>query len=123
MDYFGINSTDDLPKIKEVLAEQTVQGTLINNATDEHVDADLFNELETSIPAKAEDTGTTLIVADTGELIEQPLLGDAADEVKTQPETSRSNAQKDNDENVKRSEDVQDDDLNKTSQDQPKEDE
>src|SRR3954470_9981081 len=31
MDYFGINSTDDLPKIKEVLAEQAIQGTLIDD--------------------------------------------------------------------------------------------
>lgn len=30
MDYFGINSTADLPKIKEVLAEQIVEGTIIN---------------------------------------------------------------------------------------------
>ncbi len=30
MDYFGINSTDDLPKIREVLAEQIVEGTIIN---------------------------------------------------------------------------------------------
>jgi segregation and condensation protein B len=30
MDYFGINSTADLPKIREVLAEQIVEGTLIN---------------------------------------------------------------------------------------------
>ena len=29
MDYFGINSTDDLPKIKEVLAEQLVEATVI----------------------------------------------------------------------------------------------
>src|SRR5919107_1126675 len=32
MDYFGINSTDDLPKIKEVLAEQAIQGTLVTDA-------------------------------------------------------------------------------------------
>lgn len=31
MDYFGINSTDDLPKIKEVLNEQLVEGTIIKN--------------------------------------------------------------------------------------------
>ncbi len=31
MDYFGINSADDLPKIKEVMSEQMVQPTLINN--------------------------------------------------------------------------------------------
>ena len=30
MDYFGINSTDDLPKIKEVLAEQFVQPTIMH---------------------------------------------------------------------------------------------
>lgn len=32
MDYFGINSSDDLPKIKEVMAEQIVQPTLINES-------------------------------------------------------------------------------------------
>jgi segregation and condensation protein B len=30
MDYFGINSADDLPRIKEVLAEQFVQPTIVN---------------------------------------------------------------------------------------------
>jgi segregation and condensation protein B len=30
MDYFGLNSTDDLPKIKEVLAEQLVEPTIVN---------------------------------------------------------------------------------------------
>jgi len=30
MDYFGINNTDDLPKIKEVLADQLVEATVIN---------------------------------------------------------------------------------------------
>ena len=30
MDYFGINSSEDLPKIKEVFAEQMVQPTLMN---------------------------------------------------------------------------------------------
>ena len=28
MDYFGINSTDDLPKIREVLADQLVEATV-----------------------------------------------------------------------------------------------
>ena len=31
MDYFGINSPDDLPKIKEVLMEELVEATKINN--------------------------------------------------------------------------------------------
>ena len=30
MDYFGINSPEDLPKIKEVLAEQLVEPTIVN---------------------------------------------------------------------------------------------
>jgi len=33
MDYFGINSADDLPKIKEVLAEQAVEATYLNKNT------------------------------------------------------------------------------------------
>jgi segregation and condensation protein B len=31
MDYFGINSPEDLPKIKEVLMEELVQATKITN--------------------------------------------------------------------------------------------
>jgi segregation and condensation protein B len=49
MDYFGINSTEDLPKIREVLAEQLVQPTVVN-----HTD---FEQ------------GETLVVTDSGELI------------------------------------------------------
>ena len=30
MDYFGINSSEELPKIREVLAEQVIQPTIIN---------------------------------------------------------------------------------------------
>lgn len=60
MDYFGINSTDDLPKIKEVLAEQTIQGTLINDAINAHGEEDIDNE-------------SILVVADNGELKVQPI--------------------------------------------------
>ena len=37
MDYFGINTKDDLPKINEVLMEELVQATVINqtNAAEE----------------------------------------------------------------------------------------
>ena len=39
MDYFGINSPEDLPKIREVLAEQLIEGTMINpeDFTDQNV--------------------------------------------------------------------------------------
>jgi segregation and condensation protein B len=50
MDYFGINSPEDLPKIREVLAEQLVSPTVIN-----HTD---FEE------------SSTMIVTDDGELVE-----------------------------------------------------
>src|SRR4051812_47747483 len=80
MDYFGISSTDDLPKIKEVLAEQSIQGTLINDAVNSHVEgSDINGDValveEGSVPPgqNAAETNTTLIVADNGELIETPL--------------------------------------------------
>lgn len=37
MDYFGINSAEDLPKIKEVLAEQVVEPTVIKDAVAEDI--------------------------------------------------------------------------------------
>jgi segregation and condensation protein B len=74
MDYFGINSTDDLPKIKEVLAEQSIQGTLINDAINNHNDdAETATEENVTAPNEIEENGTTLIVADNGQLIEQAL--------------------------------------------------
>lgn len=62
MDYFGINSTDDLPKIKEVLAEQVIQGTLIDDAINAH---GLSEEEVTDA-----ESNTTLMVADDGKLQE-----------------------------------------------------
>jgi segregation and condensation protein B len=53
MDYFGINSPEDLPKIKEVLADQVIEPTVIHHT-----------DFETS----------GLIVTDEGELIaDQPV--------------------------------------------------
>src|SRR4030095_186505 len=52
MDYFGINDSEDLPKIREVLADQIVEPTLVNT---EH-----FQIEEES----------TLVVSESGELIE-----------------------------------------------------
>src|SRR5215217_8074766 len=49
MDYFGINSPEDLPKIKEVLAEQLVEPTVIHHSD--------FEQSE------------TLAVSDEGELV------------------------------------------------------
>ena len=45
MDYFGINSPEDLPKIKEVLAEQLIEGTIVN--PDDFTDQNVANATET----------------------------------------------------------------------------
>ncbi|RYZ22807.1 MAG: SMC-Scp complex subunit ScpB [Chitinophagaceae bacterium] len=59
MDYFGINSAEDLPKIREVLADQVVQGTLVN-------------------PEDFQTSG--LLVTDDGELVEeQDVTGSTAE--------------------------------------------
>ena len=53
MDYFGINSSEELPKISEVLAEQIVTPTLVNaehfetDATVDNITADEANGSET----------------------------------------------------------------------------
>ncbi|MBS1671259.1 MAG: SMC-Scp complex subunit ScpB [Bacteroidetes bacterium] len=62
MDYFGINTTDDLPKIREVLAEQIVEGTIIN--------ADDFRS-EQPLPEQEENSNLT--VNEEGSLIEKKV--------------------------------------------------
>ena len=48
MDYFGINSSEELPKIKEVLAEQVVQPTIINpDSASNEEQAEAFSVTET----------------------------------------------------------------------------
>lgn len=60
MDYFGINSAEELPKINEVLAEQMVSPTLVNA---EHFDVE---------------GGNALVVSEDGELITQPEAAEDA---------------------------------------------
>ncbi len=58
MDYFGINSADELPKIKEVLAEQLVEPTSMKDTV-------LGGEEKTDSSEESE----ALLVTDGGELI------------------------------------------------------
>ena len=53
MDYFGINSTEDLPKIREVLADQIVEATVIK--PEDFTDNSVFEQTET--PDTEEETG------------------------------------------------------------------
>ena len=62
MDYFGINSADDLPKIKEVLAEQLVTPTVMK---------DTLPVEENIKPEPGEGEDILLSVTETGELIEK----------------------------------------------------
>jgi len=57
MDYFGINSPDDLPKLKEVFPENLVEPTLINHTETIEPEPEILDE-------------TPLIVREDGELVE-----------------------------------------------------
>ncbi len=63
MDYFGINSTDDLPKISEVLMEELVQATVVNNN----------GQQEVEITGTEEPDDIILEVTETGEIIENTV--------------------------------------------------
>jgi segregation and condensation protein B len=69
MDYFGINTTDDLPKIREVLAEQIVEGTIINPIDFQSN----YNspEEETQAPEVSEEDKPTLEINEDGSLIDR----------------------------------------------------
>ena len=53
MDYFGINSPEDLPKIKEVLADQLIEPTIINHTDFEQSDSLLVTNHGELVDAKA----------------------------------------------------------------------
>lgn len=68
MDYFGINTADDLPKIKEVLAEQLVQPTVIKDTLPEEDGSSGETGQGDTESSEGED-GMMLSVAENGELI------------------------------------------------------
>lgn len=71
MDYFGINTTADLPKISEVLMEELVQATMVNGATAEAVgEIPAETPAEENSAAETEDAETNLSVTADGEIIE-----------------------------------------------------
>lgn len=71
MDYFGINSTEDLPKIREVLAEQVVEPTVIRDLNSKEEVSDVESGIEDQINEGLEnDQGDALAVTEEGELIE-----------------------------------------------------
>lgn len=69
MDYFGINSAEELPRIKEVLADQLVEPTMIKDGQTEEPNEEMSGDQPDEI--------TALAVTEGGELI---LNGDGAAE-------------------------------------------
>ncbi|MHA4812367.1 SMC-Scp complex subunit ScpB [Flavitalea flava] len=63
MDYFGINSAADLPKLKEIFADTIIEPTVIHGA------GELIPAGEGPV-AEGPEEETTLIVSENGELIE-----------------------------------------------------
>ena len=57
MDYFGINSSDDLPQIKEVLADLIVEPTIVTTQEQEIV-TEVDETAATEDTAKSSDTGS-----------------------------------------------------------------
>ncbi|MGF7232440.1 SMC-Scp complex subunit ScpB [Arachidicoccus sp.] len=58
MDYFGLNSPEDLPKIKEVLAEQMIEATAQLRTTENNEDFEIFKEEGYNETHQAADTET-----------------------------------------------------------------
>ncbi len=56
MDYFGLNSSSDLPKIKEVLAEQIVEPTGQSRTEENNDDFSIFKKEEAEVETGAEQT-------------------------------------------------------------------
>lgn len=68
MDYFGLNSPDELPKLKEVFEEAMVNPTaMLNESATENPESD-----ESQQPG---DSPIALVVTENGELLEEPLEG------------------------------------------------
>lgn len=73
MDYFGINSTDDLPKINEVLMEELTRATIVTNGETENEESTDVEETQEEILIEE----STLIVTEDGEIITQDPPNDA----------------------------------------------
>ena len=108
MDYFGINSADDLPKIKEILAEQAVEATYLNNGAAAPAEETAAEEITTIEITEEEEGAAFLAVTPDGELItaaidEEPEaaadghLEAAADEQPSVAEENREEEEDDED--------------------------
>jgi segregation and condensation protein B len=69
MDYFGINSTEDLPKIREVLADQIVEATVIK--PEDFTDNSVFEQTTEALAEENEQAETPNTEEETGDYTEE----------------------------------------------------
>ena len=100
MDYFGINSTDDLPKINEVLMEELVQSTTID-----HNQADL--DLEAASTLEVGEDGAIIENLEVLQIEELDALSLDGDDAIIEEITSSMDAEEDS--NKKEDKQVKDD--------------
>ena len=93
MDYFGVNSAEDLPKIKEVLANQVMEGTIINQSD--------F------------DGTSTLAVTDDGELIDEGSENEAEESFEMNEEQQTIDDFSSEEQNEMSSEETESHEINK----------
>jgi len=113
MDYFGINSPADLPKLKEVFAETIIEPTVISHSPGETLPA----ETEESTTAEGEDAAeSVLIVSENGELLEHADVQEDANENEEQGDAEIADAEtaesQEDEEGAAESEEEESDDLN-----------
>lgn len=87
MDYFGINSAADLPKLKEVFAETLIEPTLITHSPDEIAPLQPNTaRVETADAGETADGDAPLRISEQGELLEG--AGGESDEVEDDESSS-----------------------------------
>jgi segregation and condensation protein B len=93
MDYFGLNSTDDLPKIREVLAEQLVEPTIINP---EHLE-----ESKEAALLSVDSNGDLILHVDDITIIEESVEITIEEETTEEPQIDENtNSETDNEEST-----------------------
>jgi segregation and condensation protein B len=81
MDYFGLNSPNDLPKLKEVFNEALIDPTVVNISSAENSSEEPTEEMEES--------EFPLVVTENGELLEENEITEQAD-INEEPEIEES---------------------------------
>lgn len=84
MDYFGINSAEDLPKIKEVLADQLIEPTVVKDAIEE---ANLGDQIDAGEDSATDNTNAEAIASVGDEIIETTETVELPEDAETTEDT------------------------------------